>query len=184
MITGEYSVIRSAEPDDAAWLRRLHDPENPRSALLDPRREPLLPTVDELREVLSQKDMGKSVFHAIEDKEGNVRGFCALRGMNVEARYSEFVLLFLEDDDYSSPMAEEALAFLVRLGFRINALLKVMAHALSSEAAYRRFLVSHGFGSDGSQRDVLYTMGRWVDLEAFTLFRETALGACVPPSSD
>ena len=74
MIVGEHTIIRWAEPDDAPALRSFYDPAVPRCCLLDQRREPIFPTTDELREVLAQKEMGRPVLFATEDKTGVVRG--------------------------------------------------------------------------------------------------------------
>jgi len=170
MIRGKHSIIRSADGDDAPTLVGVYRPETPRSCLLDQRREPILPTLDEMREMLAQKDMGRSLFNAVEDLDGRLRGFCSLRGLNAEASYSEFILVFLNDDDFDTPMASDAFDFLAQQAFQVIHVNKVMSHALNCESAYRRFLLRHGFVSDGVQRDVLFTGGRWHSLEAFTLF--------------
>jgi len=171
MITGANAVIRTAEPDDGAFLKAFYDPALPRSCLLDQRRELIVPTLDEVREVLAQKEQGRSVFYAVEDLEGQVRGFCSLRGLNQEAGYSEFIVILVDDADFGRPLATEVFEFLTRRAFYDVRLNKVMTHALGCEAAYRAYLLRHGFKSDGVQREAVFTLGRWHDLEAFTLFR-------------
>jgi RimJ/RimL family protein N-acetyltransferase len=163
-------VIRSADPDDAAALKAVYDSQALRSSLLDQRRELNQPTRDELREVMSQKEMGKAVFYTVEDRSGEIRGFCLLRGSNSEARFSEFVVIFLDDSAFSSPLADEVFDFLARLAFQRMGNLKVVTHCLDTELEYRKFLTSHGFKSAGVQRDVVYSQGRWFNLEALTLF--------------
>ncbi len=170
MITTEHTFIRVAEPDDAAFLHILYDPQTPRSSLLDARREPLLPTADELREMIGHKDAVKGAFHAIEDKTGVVRGFCGIRGVNHEAGFAEIMLLFFEDADYEGPMAEDALRFLCDFGFVRMRLKKLAAHCLDSETGLRDFLIRSGFQSEGRQRAILFTHGRYHDLEALALF--------------
>ncbi|MCX5769088.1 MAG: GNAT family N-acetyltransferase [Candidatus Hydrogenedentes bacterium] len=178
MIKGAHSVIRTADPDDAEALKSVYDSQTPRSSLLDQRRELIAPTRDELREVMSQKEMGKAVFYTVEDVGGEICGFCCLRGSNPEAQFSEFVVIFLEESTFSTPMADEVFDFLSRLAFERMRNQKVVTHCLDSEAEYRKFLISHGFRSAGVQRDVLYSQGRWFNLEALTLrARDVAFSA-------
>lgn len=170
MITGEHSVIRLAEPDDAYELKRLYDPRRPFSAMLDRRREIGQPSVDELREGLARPEKRAGALYAIEDKQGVIRGFCSVRGASPELRYAEMVLPLFDDEDYTSSLADEAFQFLYNGAFVEKRLNKVVAHCLECEAAYRGLLVRHGFASNGIQRQVLWTQGRWFDLETLTLF--------------
>ena len=172
MITGEHSVIRTAEQDDAAAMVRLYSPECPRAALLDRRRELLVPTTDEVRELLGRKDAQPAAFYAVEDVTGVVRGFCSIRGAQSEVLYGDFVVMFFAPDDYDAPLAEEVFAFLSERAFAQKKLNKVMAQCLDSEDALRGFLVSRGFGSQGIQRDMFYSAGKWHGLETFCLFSE------------
>ena len=169
MIKGAHSLVRSADPDDADALKSVYDDQAPRSSLLDQRRELNPPTRDELREVMSQKEMGKAVFYTVENTEGEICGFCCLRGPNPDAQFSEFVVIFLEDSTFATPIADEVFDFLSRLAFDRLHNRKVVAHCLDSEVAYRKFLTTHGFKSAGVQRDVVYSQGRWFNLEALTL---------------
>ena len=169
MIKGAHSVIRSADPDDAGALKCVYDSQVLRSSLLDQRRELNTPTRDELREVMSQKEMGKAVFYTVEDLFGEISGFCLLRGSNPEAQFSEFVVIFLDDTTYSTGVGDEVFEFLARLAFQRMRNHKVVTHCLDTEVEYRNFLVRHGFKSAGVQRDVVYSRGRWFNLEALTL---------------
>jgi len=171
MITGDYAVIRTAEPDDTVALQRFYDPARPRSSLLDARRELIVPTYEELREALNQKDLVRGVFHAVEDKEGRVRGFCSLRGVNPEVSFAQLVMLLLDDADFDAPLAREILDFLLQQAFERVKLNKVIAHGFEDESAFRAFLRRNGFQSDGIQREVVFTLGRWRHLESFSLFR-------------
>jgi len=169
MVLGEYSKIRIAEPDDAYELKRLYDPSHPRSVMLDRRRELPSPTADELRESLSRNDRG-GVLYAVEDREGVVRGFCTLRGVQVEMSYAEVALTLFEDGDYDTPLAAEAFAYVCRNAFVHKRLNKVISHCLDTEAGYRRLLEREGFVSNGIQRHVLWSQGGWRNLETLTLF--------------
>ena len=169
MITGEYAVIRTAEPDDAGALKRLYDPAFPRCCLLDPRREPIFPTFDELREVMSKTEMGQPFLHAVEDKTGAIRGFCSLRALALEVRYGEIVMMLHAETDFAGPIASEVLEFLTRRAFQQFHLNKIMAHVLDSERAFAEALLRHGFVSSGTQREAVYTLGRWHGIETFTL---------------
>jgi RimJ/RimL family protein N-acetyltransferase len=179
MIVGEHTVIRGAEPDDAAALRSFYNPAVPRCCLLDQRREPLFPNTDELREVLAQKEMGRPVLFATEDKTGVIRGFCSVRSVNLEASYGETILLLHEDADYATPLASEAMDFVTRQAFVQYRLNKLLAHALDSEQGLRDCLLRYGFQSAGMQREVLFTLGRWSNVETFTLFRVSGFGSRV-----
>lgn len=170
MVTGEHTYIRTADPDDAAAMRQLYAGEAPRSALLDARREPILPTEDELREALSTKDAMKGNFFAIEDRAGVVQGFCVLRGASKDAAYGEFGLMLLDEAALEGPIAEEAFRFAYQRGFERLRLRKMLAHCLETETALRAFLVRCGFVSTGVQREVFYGRGRWHNLETFSLF--------------
>lgn len=169
MIKGAHSVIRSADPDDAVALKSVYDSQRPRSSLLDQRREMNAPTRDELREVMSQKEMGKAVFYTVEDRFGEICGFCCLRGLNPEAQFSEFVVIFLDEATFSTPIADEVFDFMAGLAFQRMRNHKVVTHCLDTEVEYRNFLINHGFESAGIQRDVVYSQGRWFNLEALTL---------------
>lgn len=171
MITGEFSVIRMAEADDAYELKRLYD-SRPRSALLDRRREVPSATADELRESLARHDRFGGVLYAVEDKEGVVRGFCTLRGIQVEMSYAEISLTLFDDEDYDTPLAEEVFTHLHRMAFDNKRLNKVISHCLDTEPGYRRLLERRGFKSNGVQREILWARGRWHSMESMTLFAD------------
>ncbi|MCX5759235.1 MAG: GNAT family protein [Candidatus Hydrogenedentes bacterium] len=170
MIVSQHTVIRSAEPDDASDLLRIYDLERPRCCLLDGRREFIIPTRDELREVMAQKEMGRNLLYAVEDKQGGVRRFCSLRGVNLEASFMETVLMFHDDADLDTPLADEAFAFLTQHAFVRLKLNKLLAYTLDTEEALRRFLLAHGFQSHGVQREIVFWRGGWHNIEAFSLF--------------
>lgn len=174
MITGTYTVIRSADPDDARDLRRFYNPSRPRPALLDRRREVPIPTLDELRESLSQKEIGADLY-VVEDLTGTIRGYCTLRTASAELRYAEIMLLLHDDADYETPLAAEAMETMIQLGFQEKGLRKILAHTLEVDAAFHRILVARGFKSDGVQREILYFEGRFHDMETLSLFNDQAL---------
>lgn len=167
MISSEHGHIRGAEPDDAPALHALYEIRFPRAALLDHRREPLLPTQDELREVLGREDLAKGIFHTIEDHTGAIVGFCTLRGMNHEAAFGELGLLFHREDTLDTPLSAQVLEFARDRAFRALRLHKVLTHCLDNEGALRAFLIRSGFVSAGVQREVLHSQGRRLDLESF-----------------
>jgi RimJ/RimL family protein N-acetyltransferase len=160
-----HTRIRSTEPDDAGALMPFYAIGRPRAALLDGRREPLLPNSDELRESLSGKDAVQGAFYTIESQAGCIVGFCALRGLNLDAGFGEVCVLVEEDRDDAAACIAEALAFLKERAFRRMRLRKVLALALDSERALRAALVLNGFTGCGMQREVLYANGRWHDME-------------------
>ncbi|GMU92467.1 MAG: hypothetical protein AMXMBFR4_15250 [Candidatus Hydrogenedentota bacterium] len=170
MIVGQHTVIRSAEPDDAQALWRLYDPDRPRSFLLGPSREVMIPTQDELREMLGRRDVIQGSFFAVEDKSGDVRGCCVLRGAKLESEFAEIVVALSDDTEYDTPLADEVFQFLARMGFVEKKLNKLVSHCLNTEQLYRAYLIRHGFQSDGVQRDMVYTRGTYYDLESLTLF--------------
>lgn len=172
MITFEHCVIRRAEYDDAPYFQRLGEPGKPRAFLLDRKREVICPTADEVREMLGRKDAHSDAFFAVEDTDGEVRGFCALRGSTKEMLFAEIVVAFLAEADYASPLADEALEFLFNRGYGGQHLIKLMTHAIDgAETAMRDMYLRHGFESGGVQRDILYTNGRWHGIEALLRFR-------------
>lgn len=171
MIKAQHCIIRSADPDDASALKAVYDDQQLRSALLDQKREFNSPTLDELREVMSKKEMGKAIFYTVEDLDGRIRGFCSLRGFNPEVQFGEIVVIFECRQIYATPLAAEVLDFLFRLSFQRMRIHKVLAHCLDCEHEYREFLIKNGFESAGVQRDVLFARGRWFNLEALTLMR-------------
>ena len=168
MITGEHTHIRTTDADDAAALHRFYDMTRPRSALLDKKREPLMPAVSELREMLAHREAAKDAFYTVEDRTGLVKGFCSLRGMSHETGFGEITMLFYDDAHFAGPMAKEVFAFLEARGFDRLHLNKLVAHCLDVETAWRDALLARGFQSNGVQRDVFYGQGRWHDLEAFS----------------
>lgn len=170
MIQTPHGYIRAAESEDAPALVRLYDPARPRAALLDAKREPIMPTLDDVRELLARKEVQQGVLYAVEDAVGIVQGFCSVRGVNTEAAFGETALLFLEDETYATPLAEDALDFVLERAFARQRLRKLLAHGLEGETALKTFLLGHGFESNGVQRDVLYSLGRWHCLEVFTRF--------------
>ena len=174
MIVGEHAVIRTAEIDDAHLLFHIYSAPRIRSFLLDRRHEAVVPTRDELRELLGRKDALAGVFFAVENKSGDVRGFCALRGLNQDARWAEALVALIGDEDYQAPLADEAMAFVLDTAFVQRKLNKVIAHSLDTEPAYRELLLRTSFQSNGVQREIVYSRGQWHDLEAFSLFHDAS----------
>lgn len=179
MIAGEHTFIRMAEPDDTPALHTLYALDRPRSALLDKKREPLMPARDELREMLGRKESAtQGTLFAVEDRTGLVRGFCGLRALPPETPFAETSLLFLDEDDIASPLGEEAWAFLEHRAFVHKRLFKVITHCLARELALRAFLLDHGFASRGVQRQVLFAAGNWHDLETLALYAAQGTAPC------
>lgn len=167
MIKTSNCYIRTTDPDDAPALYALHDPEEPRAALLDNKREPLCPTRDELREMLGRKEAAHGAFYAIEDFTGTIMGFCGLRGQSTEATFAELNLI-LREESYASHAADDAMEFLKNRAFVRAHLKKVLVVCLETEKALRACLLRHGFESDGVQREVFFTSGRYLSLETLS----------------
>jgi RimJ/RimL family protein N-acetyltransferase len=172
VITREHTAIRSADVDDAPALARLYDPQAPRAALLDSKREPLRPSADELQELLTRRAKLQSQLYAVEDRTGLIRGFIAVRAAGDEAPYAEVAVLLFDDADYETPLADEALAFLDELAFQRRKYVKVMVHCLDTERAAARFYERAGFTRDGTHREIVYTLGCWHDLESWSRYNE------------
>lgn len=169
MIKSPHAAIRSAEPDDAPFLHAFYDQRRPHAALLDPRREPIMPTCAELRDLLGRKEASQGQFYAIEDTTGLVLGFCSLRGMNQEAGFGEFTLL-LQEGWYATPLADEALAFIANRTFAAFHLKRLVAHALRGEHAWRAFLERHHFEQAGTFREAFHGCGAYHDLLVYALY--------------
>lgn len=169
MIISEHSAIRATDPDDAPWLAALYSDGPLRASLLDGRREPVNPTVDELRETLASKEAAASAFYTIENRSGDIRGFCNARGTNQEAAFGEVNLLLFNEDDLATPLATEAFCFILDRAYGRMRLRKTLTTLLDSETVLRAFLVAQGFESAGVQREVLYAAGRWHNLETMSL---------------
>lgn len=168
MIKGAYTYIRGTEQDDVPALAALYQGDGLRAGLLDGRREPMTPTRNELRELLTHKEVAEGGFYTVEDRTGQVLGFCSLRGVNPEAKYGEFSLLLLDPGTYAGPMAEEAGQFLFDRAFVRLGLCKVVAYCLAHERELADYLQRAGFENAGVQREVLYARGHWHDLQAFS----------------
>ena len=164
VIAGQHTFIRGTELDDVPAFSRLYQAGTLRAGLLDARREPVLPTRDELRELLSRKEIADGGFYTVEDWAGEIQGFCTLRGVNSEARYAEFSLVLLDPALYATPLADEAAGFLYERAFVRAGLNKVAL--VTTQGGEADFLRAQGFESAGVQRDVVYAQGRWHALEA------------------
>lgn len=174
MIRGDHSLIRTAEPDDGPFFQALYDPNYPRAALLTRTRDYIIPTLDEARQIFADEHKNVGEFYAVEDLEGRVRGFCALRSsqeLRNTAFLADLTLLLIDLADYETLMAHEAYEWLHRIAFVERRLNKLTTHALENETAWREFLVARGFESDGAQREVLFTQGHWHNKESLALFR-------------
>ena len=171
MIVSEHTLIRTADPDDAEYLLEVYRTGHPKAALLDSRREPVLPNRDELAEMLGSKDAGRNQFFAVEDSTGCVRGFCGLRGVSIEAVFAEVMVLLIDESDHGGPVGRETVQFLLDRAFGRMHLDKVLGTCLDSEPGLRALLADSGFISEGVQRQVLYFGGDWHDIETMTRFR-------------
>jgi RimJ/RimL family protein N-acetyltransferase len=175
VIRGEHCVIRTADVDDAQVLKRLYDAEQPHAGLLDRKREVVSPTEDELREVLGRPER-LTYLHVVEDLEGWPRGVTTLRLAPHELHYAEATVIFAEEKDYAAPMADEALDFLQGLAFKRLKFNKIMVYSLNSEQGLKALLTRNGYRSNGVQREMVYTLGRWCDIETFSLFQGDYIG--------
>lgn len=169
MIVGNHSVIRTAERDDAPIFARLFQPGRPLASLMDQRREYAIPTTDELRELLGGvKSMGGAI-NAIENTDGEIRGFCSVRSAPGDMPFGQFALMMLDEEDYVQPIVLDIMQYLVTEAFQRRGHHKVMVYRLDYESTLRDLYLAHGFESDGVQREVLFAGGRWFNLETLTL---------------
>jgi RimJ/RimL family protein N-acetyltransferase len=164
VISSPHGFIRATEEDDSPFFFQLYDAAAPRFALLDQRREPLLPTMLEIRETLGSKEAGRSQSFTMEHPNGDVAGFMVLRGLNQESGYCELTPLLLNDADHDAPLTAWALGFILDRAFNIMRLRKLSAHTLCREAALRAFLDRHAFACDGVQREMVFSQGQWFDV--------------------
>tara|TARA_R110001592_G_scaffold169516_4_gene406081 strand:+ start:2165 stop:2710 length:546 start_codon:yes stop_codon:yes gene_type:complete len=169
MIRGEHSFIRGTEQDDVEALFGLYAPGVLRAGLLDARREPLLVTRDDLRDLLTRKEIADGSFYTVESKTGAIVGFCSIRGLNTDARFAEYGIQFTDTDCYGADLAREVHDFLLDRAFKRLGLRKVIAHALTEETAMVEFLRGKGFMSAGVQREILFSQGTWHHLETLVL---------------
>ncbi len=181
MITREHVLLRFSEPDDAAFLQTLYIEGPVRAALLDGRREPMLPTRWELTEMLTKRDAMRGLSYTVEDREGRLIGWCGLRGISYEARYAEIVLVLKSELDYHSGAADEALTCLMETAFAQFGLAKVIATCLDAEPFWRDCLCRQGFFSCGVQRHIAYSGGAWRNLETFARFASVEPAALYLP---
>jgi len=172
MITGQYTRIRTADMDDAETLADLYKPDFPRSFLLDLRRELQILAPDSIRELLTHKEIKSGVLYTVEDKGGRIRGICSLKPAVPALFYAEILVAFLDLQDYETPIGEEAMEFLKKRAFVEQKLNKILAQCLENETAYRHLLIQQGFESDGIQRDVLFSQGRYYNLETLACVRK------------
>lgn len=169
MITVEHGYIRFSEADDAPFLRQLYLEKPKRAALLDTRREPIMPTVQEVRKLLARKDAAHGLMYTVEDNTGMLKGWCSLRGVNYEASYGELMFLFADEDTYKSALADETLEYLLGRAFKHFKLYKVLVLCLDVEKALMGYLEKKGFSRAGAQRQALFSGGKWHDLYIYTL---------------
>ena len=172
MILGTHSRLRFSEPEDARFYRDLYVEGGPKAALLDVRREFGLPTLQEIRDLLKKSEAARAYLFTVEDVEGNLRGWCGLRGLNVEGAYCELFLVFNAQEDYTTPLARETLAVLLYRAFKQLGLRKVLATCLDSEPLLRACLLDHGFRSCGVQREAVFGGGAWHDLDTLSLDKD------------
>ena len=169
MITVKHGCIRFSEADDALFLRDLYLNAPKRAALLDTRREPVMPTAQEVRELLARKDAAHGLMYTVEDTTGTLKGWCSLRGVNYEAGYGELMFLFASEEDYEGALADETLEYLLHRAFMQFNLYKVLVLCLDTEQALIQYLERKEFSRAGAQRQALFSGGTWHDLHIYTL---------------
>ena len=111
----------------------------------------------------------------------SVLGFCALRAATDDLFPGRFDMMFFSEDDFPSPLAEEAVRFLLEEAFLRKGLKRIVSQCLNSEVALRALLVRHGFTSNGIQREVLYSGGRWFSVESLSLALSDATARLTAP---
>jgi RimJ/RimL family protein N-acetyltransferase len=115
------------------------------------------------------------MFHVVEGLDGRVRGFCSLKPSPPELPHTEIMFAMIDEADYATPLAAEAMTFLARKAFIERPMRKMVAQALDNEAGLRGFLAEYGYESNGTQRDMTWASGRYHDLETWSLDRDAYL---------
>ncbi|MGC8737605.1 MAG: GNAT family N-acetyltransferase [Candidatus Hydrogenedens sp.] len=173
MIKKTYATIRNADRFDAKELLRFYLHKPIFATLLDTKREPLMPNLSELEELLQHKDTAQS-FYAVENKIGDISGFVILKGINAEALFGEMMLLFENETyDNESALIGEALEFIEVRAFQQLHLRKLMTTCLDVEERLRNFLLNHSYQCEGCMREVLFTCGKWHNLETWAKFQNS-----------
>jgi len=177
MIKKKYTIIRNADRFDAKELLNFYFYTPPFACLLDTKREPIIPNLSELEELLQHKDTAQS-FYAVENKQGDIRGFIVLKGINPEVLFGEIMLLF-DNEIYEKEdtLIGEALEFIETRAFRQLHLRKLMTTCLDEENSLRQFLQSHSYQCEGCMREVLFTCGKWHNLETWAKFNATLIAS-------
>ncbi|MCX8063689.1 MAG: GNAT family N-acetyltransferase [Candidatus Hydrogenedentes bacterium] len=172
MIVKEYSVIRTVEYKDVDCLYKFYNGDKVYGSLLDQKREPVYPTLSELEELLQNKDVVNS-FYVVEDKDSNKIGLVGLKGINQEVLFGEVIILF-DDGIFKSslPIVSEALDFIEEKAFRRMHLKKVLSLCLDSETSLMEFLSSRSYKFEGELREVLYTKGKWHNLQTWAKYND------------
>ncbi len=164
-------------------MQRLYLHSEPRAALLNRYREVIQPTLPELTGVLGLRDgmSGRTPYYALENLEGIIRGYGALRmAGQAEQFYGELVLLGHEDEPVDSPLMHEAFEWLRDRAFQTLMLRKVITHCLSSETEAKAWFLQQGYVHEGTMREVLFSRGRWYDSVSLTLYNPMFYPAGVP----
>lgn len=169
MKLSSHTTIRFCEPDDSAFVWDLYYDGTPRAALLDGRRECMMPLRGEILEILQKSEAARAMLFTIEDEEGRLCGWGGLRGLNPDARFAELFLIFSDESQYASSCGEEALDYLLDRAFAQTQLSRLLATCLNTEKAWRTGLEKKGFTSCGVQREIVFARGDWKDLETMEL---------------
>ncbi len=170
MIEKLHASIYTADRFDAKRLLHFYIQKPVHAALLDAKREPIIPNLSELEELLQSKDAAQS-FYTVEDKQGEVQGFVILKGINPEVMFGETILLF-DNDTYeqNKPLIEDALEFIETKAFQQLHLRKIITTCLDEEKNLHTFLNQHSYQCEGVMREVLFTYGKWHNLETWAKF--------------
>lgn len=173
MIKKTHAIIRNADRFDAKELLRFYLHKPIFASLLDTKREPLMPNLSELEELLQHKDTAQS-FYAVENRIGDICGFVVLKGINPEVLFGEMMLLF-ENEVYEKEevLIYEALEFIETRAFQQLHLRKLMTTCLDEEENLRNFLLNHSYQCEGCMREVLFTSGKWHNLETWAKFQNS-----------
>lgn len=168
MVKTLHAYIRTADKFDAGLLFKYYHAPILYGGLLDPKREPLYPTLSELEELLTARESSQS-FYVVENAFGERIGFAILKGMNSEALFGEVVLLF-EPCTYKNDveLPRTALIFMENRAFVQLHLRKLMITCVEYEFELKEFLRKQGYLCEGSLRESVYSLGKWHHLEIWS----------------
>ena len=112
---------------------------------------------------------------AVEDRlTGEVIGVCGLEG--IAMHLSPELGLWLGKDHWDQGYGTDTVRTLCRHAFRDMGIHRVTLHVLASNERGRRAYEKVGFVREGTQRESIFTQGRWQDVDMMGLLASEFVG--------